>query len=480
MKPIASPSVGSHAPHSAADFLGRLKLSYEQFGALAALSDTSAVVIASVASGGIYHWFAFGQIGNIVEFFGFGIIAGVLTAALMQLRGLYSPDSLMSVRSCVGSIVVVWVGVFLFLLAVSFTLKISDELSRGSALSLACVAPCLILLGRVMLRNAMLIILQKDWLKRRKVLVISYDPNGVPAGPEMQRAYEFVDRRALGQDARGLGAEFKSVVSGVKGSAAFDEIHLLIDWTRWSEIKNAVAELRALPLPVRLIADRTAREILQLPRSRAGDTFTFELQRAPLQPAERLAKRAFDLVIAAAALVVLAPVLLLIALAIKLDSDGPILFKQARGGFNGRAFVIVKFRSMHVMDDGARIIQATRHDGRVTRVGWWLRRSSLDELPQLINVLRGEMSLVGPRPHALAHDDEYSRLISRYSFRHHVKPGMTGWAQVKGFRGETPTAELMNVRVQLDLSYVRNWSFWLDLKILFMTIIKIIREPNAF
>jgi Undecaprenyl-phosphate glucose phosphotransferase len=480
MKSVASPSVGSLAPGSRTDVLGRLRLSYEQFGALAALSDISAVVIASVTSGGIYHWLAFGQIGNIVAYFGLGIIAGVLTAALMELRGLYSPDSLLSVRSCVRSIVMVWIGVFLFLLAISFTLKISDELSRGSALSLAFVAPCLVLLGRLMLRNVMLIILQKDWLKRRKVLVISSYPNGLPEGPEMLRAYECVDRRLLGQGARSLGSEFRSVVNGVKGSATVDEIHLLIDWTRWSEIKSAVVELRALPLPVRLIADRTAHEILQLPRGRSGDTFTFELQRAPLQPSERLAKRAFDLVIAAVALIALAPVLLLVALAIKLDSRGPILFRQSRGGFNGRAFAILKFRSMHVMDDGTTIVQATQNDRRVTRIGRWLRRSSLDEMPQLINVLRGEMSLVGPRPHALAHDAEYSRLISRYSFRHHVKPGMTGWAQVKGFRGETPNPEMMKARVLLDLSYVRNWSFWLDIKIILLTVIKIVRSPNAF
>jgi lipopolysaccharide/colanic/teichoic acid biosynthesis glycosyltransferase len=146
----------------------------------------------------------------------------------------------------------------------------------------------------------------------------------------------------------------------------------------------------------------------------------------------------------------------MVALAVRLDSRGPILFRQNRNGFNGRPFRIYKFRSMTVMEDGAVVTQAKRDDARVTRVGRFLRRSSLDELPQLLNVLKGDMSLVGPRPHALAHDDHYSGLLAEYAFRHHVKPGITGWAQVNGFRGETPTIDLMKRRIDLDLQYIAN------------------------
>jgi exopolysaccharide biosynthesis polyprenyl glycosylphosphotransferase len=176
----------------------------------------------------------------------------------------------------------------------------------------------------------------------------------------------------------------------------------------------------------------------------------------------------------------LAPFLVAISLAILIDSSGPVLFRQKRGGFNGRSFQILKFRTMHVMEDDAMIKQATLNDCRVTPIGRLLRRTSIDELPQLINVLLGNMSLVGPRPHALAHDDQYSRLISSYPCRHHVKPGITGWAQVNGFRGETPTLAPMKRRVELDLWYVSNWSLWLDLRILIRTVRDIFRSRNAF
>jgi lipopolysaccharide/colanic/teichoic acid biosynthesis glycosyltransferase len=176
---------------------------------------------------------------------------------------------------------------------------------------------------------------------------------------------------------------------------------------------------------------------------------------------------------------VIAPFLLMISLAVWTESPGPILFRQTRGGFNGRTFEILKFRTMFVMENGPTIIQATSNDCRVTRLGRLLRRYSIDELPQLLNVLRGDMSLVGPRPHALAHDRQYGSLISTYPCRHHVKPGITGWAQVNGFRGETPTLHLMKRRVELDLWYVTNWSFLLDLRILCRTVLEICRSRNA-
>ncbi|MCA3630005.1 MAG: sugar transferase, partial [Methylobacterium sp.] len=176
----------------------------------------------------------------------------------------------------------------------------------------------------------------------------------------------------------------------------------------------------------------------------------------------------------------LAPVFLLLALLIRLESSGPVIFRQHRRGLNGRPFKILKFRSMRVMENGSDVRQAQRHDDRVTRIGFVMRTTSLDELPQLFNVLKGEMSLVGPRPHAMAHDDHYEGLIEGYSLRQSVKPGLTGWAQVNGFRGETPELDLMVLRVQHDLWYVRNRSFWLDLRILFRTVGELFRNRNVY
>jgi len=180
------------------------------------------------------------------------------------------------------------------------------------------------------------------------------------------------------------------------------------------------------------------------------------------------------------ALILFLPLMVLTAIAIKLESKGPVIFRQTRKGFNGREFVIYKFRTMTVQEDGSTIIQAARGDSRVTGLGRFLRSSSIDELPQLVNVLRGNMSLIGPRPHALAHDNYFETILSDYAFRHHVKPGITGWAQCNGARGATPSVEHIAERVKLDLWYINNWSFWLDVQILFKTLFEVLRKHNAY
>lgn len=204
------------------------------------------------------------------------------------------------------------------------------------------------------------------------------------------------------------------------------------------------------------------------------------MRESPFYGTRLAIKRLMDICIASVALVALMPVFMLIALAIKLDSMGPVLFRQRRYGLDGREIVIYKFRTMHVTEDGGWMKQAQRDDPRVTRVGRFLRRSSLDEFPQLINVLQGRMSLVGPRPHAVAHNEEYRRLIRGYMARHKVPPGITGLAQVKGFRGETPRLQDMQGRVYYDLEYMRSWSLLLDLKILFMTVPRLLRTRKAY
>jgi undecaprenyl-phosphate galactose phosphotransferase/putative colanic acid biosynthesis UDP-glucose lipid carrier transferase len=230
---------------------------------------------------------------------------------------------------------------------------------------------------------------------------------------------------------------------------------------------------------VLLLPDRFVTLVLAQSPWRSTAEAPIEVQRAPLSREELLLKRVFDLTLGFLASVAFVLPAAVICTAIALDSPGPVLFRQRRKGFNGREFAIYKFRTMKVLEDGPTIVQARCNDPRVTRVGRLLRMTSLDEAPQLINVLRGEMSLVGPRPHAIAHDGKYSNSIKRYAFRHHVKPGITGWAQVNGFRGETPEVDLMKKRVQHDLWYINNWSFWLDLQIIARTFIEVLRHRNA-
>jgi putative colanic acid biosynthesis UDP-glucose lipid carrier transferase len=200
----------------------------------------------------------------------------------------------------------------------------------------------------------------------------------------------------------------------------------------------------------------------------------------PFYGMDAVRKRATDLVLACAALLVLAVPMLLIAVAVKLTSKGPVLFRQRRYGLNGEEILVYKYRSMTVCEDGSEVTQATKGDRRITRLGRFLRSTSLDELPQLFNVLEGKMSVVGPRPHAVAHNELYRKLISGYMIRHKVRPGITGLAQVNGLRGETETIEKMRERVRFDLEYLSHWSPWLDLKIICQTIVVITRDKNAY
>jgi len=193
-----------------------------------------------------------------------------------------------------------------------------------------------------------------------------------------------------------------------------------------------------------------------------------------------LTKRVMDVILGALAVVMLSPLLLGIAWAVRASSPGPVLFRQRRYGLDGREIMVFKFRTMTVCEDGTKVTQAARNDQRVTRVGKHLRRWSLDELPQLFNVLQGTMSLVGPRPHAVAHNEEYRKLIKRYMVRHKVLPGITGLAQVRGCRGETARVEDMEARVMYDLEYMRNWSPLLDLQILFATAIAVVKTDRAY
>nr|WP_155636172.1 undecaprenyl-phosphate glucose phosphotransferase [Burkholderia stagnalis] len=240
------------------------------------------------------------------------------------------------------------------------------------------------------------------------------------------------------------------------------------------ELRDEFVELRLLP-DVRHVAvvDRSATDVLGMP--------AINLATTPRSAPELWAKFAFDRAFALAVLVPLLPVLAALAVAVKLSSPGPVLFRQRRKGVDGREFSILKFRTMRVHRQQPGVVrQASRNDARITPVGAFLRRTSLDELPQFFNVLFGQMSVVGPRPHAIEHDDFYRRLVDGYMYRYRVRPGITGWAQVNGYRGETRKVEAMAARVKFDLFYMQNWSFWFDIKIILLTIVRGFVGRNAF
>jgi Undecaprenyl-phosphate glucose phosphotransferase len=280
-------------------------------------------------------------------------------------------------------------------------------------------------------------------------------------------------------DEEALKARMREVVRYVR-ETGIDEIIVAIPWSLSDVLWEVENQLRVLPVPVKLVPDTVTGRVLDRPLFELGPTKAVQLQRAPLNAAQRYLKQGMDRFLAATSLFLLMPFFAVITAAIRLESPGPAMFLQTRVGFNGRPFKIFKFRTMSTLDDGPVVMQATKNDRRITHLGRLLRKLSIDEVPQLLNVLRGEMSLVGPRPHALAHDNEYDQLIATYAIRHKMKPGITGWAQVNGFRGETPEIAMMKQRVESDLWYIEYWSLWLDIRILLVTIVRVLKSDNAY
>jgi putative colanic acid biosynthesis UDP-glucose lipid carrier transferase len=260
-----------------------------------------------------------------------------------------------------------------------------------------------------------------------------------------------------------------------------DEIWLALPLSEEHTIQRFLREFRHDFVDLRFLPDIRAVSLFTHSVADVAGMPAINLTASPISEPELWPKLLFDRVFAALVLIPMLPLLLVLALLVKLSSPGPVLFKQKRKGVDGRQFSIFKFRTMKLhTDKPGQLVQAARNDTRITPVGAFLRRTSLDELPQFVNVLLGQMSVVGPRPHAIEHDNLYKDLVDGYMYRYRVKPGITGWAQVNGYRGETRKVEKMEARVKFDLFYMQNWSFWFDLKIIFLTIFKGFTGRNAF
>jgi putative colanic acid biosynthesis UDP-glucose lipid carrier transferase len=276
-----------------------------------------------------------------------------------------------------------------------------------------------------------------------------------------------------------LAGSLDELVSRAK-QGELDYVYIALPARAEAKIVRVIRDLADTTASVFVVPDMLLFQLTHARWTDFGGTPIISVYDSPLDGVNAYLKRAEDLVLCTVILTVVFLPMLLIAFAVKATSAGPVLFKQRRHGLNGRVVWVWKFRSMTTTDDGDSILQATKGDSRVTPLGAFLRRTSLDELPQFINVLRGDMSVVGPRPHAVAHNEDYRKLIPGYMLRHKVKPGITGLAQINGWRGETDTLDKMQRRVDCDLEYMRNWSLWLDLKIVFLTIFRGFTSKNAY
>ncbi|TPV53842.1 undecaprenyl-phosphate glucose phosphotransferase [Aestuariibacter sp. GS-14] len=290
-----------------------------------------------------------------------------------------------------------------------------------------------------------------------------------------ERAPERLNDKYLHKLAGGIADGVKMAQEG-----KIEILFIALPLTNKERIENILKELGDTTVDVHLVPDIFTFNLLHSRMGHVGEIQTISIYDTPMRGGYSIMKRMEDVVLAFLILTVIALPMLIIATIIKITSPGPVLFKQDRYGMDGKKIKVWKFRSMRVMDNGEVVKQATKNDPRVTKFGAFLRRTSLDELPQFFNVIQGTMSVVGPRPHAVSHNEEYRKKVAYYMLRHKMKPGITGWAQVNGWRGETDTVEKMEMRIKYDLEYIRNWSIWMDFKIVVFTVFRGFVGKNVY
>ena len=474
-------SAGQSAANDAASSDGGLRHdSRRQYLSARVISDIittlDAIVVfsASLVAKFFYISLYLGQVQSPEPYIAVGALGTLAAVVLLRQQGLYSIAQLSSFRDQPRRIITGLFLAALLLVAIGYLLKISDFFSRGWFLAWFSMSA----IGLFVLHAAAVRVIRRlsalGWFSRLAVVYGNGDVartllkkfEGTPGSIKVIGIFD--DAPEKSENALPVAGGLSDLIAFGQHNQ-FDEIIIALPTTDQARVPNLVEQLSLLPVDIRFCPSPTA---LRRPAKALLDyegLTVLELESRPFAGWGPIIKMLEDRIIGSIALFCLMPIILLIAAAIKLDSRGPVIFKQRRHGFNHNVFTVYKFRTMNVADDGPNVIQATRNDPRVTRVGRFLRKMSLDELPQLFNVLKGDMSLVGPRPHALSHNEYYSSKLRRYASRHKVKPGITGWAQIHGFRGETDTPEKMRLRVEHDLYYIENWSLWLDLKILVAT-----------
>lgn len=481
-------SIGSELRDRSRQIVQRRTLPLESIPYALSTADAAVILLSSIVSGIAYQWSIGNETPNLLPHCGVGLLASFVYILRSSGGGFYEYQKAARPRVEVVEILVGWVTTALMLAFFAFLLKIGVAYSRGAFVIFAFLAP----VGLLGVRKSSKMLLRKAAAegligRRDVVLVGDHDEIAVLEPRDLLAFFGAgeVNRFVLSRDddpAMRAASDLRligQVASFVRHHNS-SEILLAVPWTDVARIDFLREHLRILPISVRLLPDLHIRALTDYSSSARQNVMSVEVLGAPLTPVEQWVKRSMDVVLASIALVFLTPIFMLTALAIRLDGPGPIIFRQNRKGFNGKEFVMFKFRTMTVQENGDRVVQATRNDPRVTRIGKLLRSSSIDELPQLMNVLRGDMSLIGPRPHALAHDSQFEQALSDYAFRQHVKPGMTGWAQCHGARGATPDLKHIEERVKLDLWYINNWSLWLDLQIIIKTLVEVTKKRNAY
>lgn len=350
------------------------------------------------------------------------------------------------------------------------------------------IAPLALMLANLTMRRLLPTLVQAQG-GRRRAIIVGLNEQGAELARRIEQSpydnielFGFFDDR-IGERTAAPNTPIQGKLTDVAAYAKEHHIQLIyicLPMASQPRIMNVLDDLRDTTASIYFVPDLFVTDIIQGRLGHVSQMPVVSVCETPFTGVNGMIKRISDIVISLTILTMISPLLLLIAVAVKLTSAGPVIFKQRRYGLDGEEILVYKFRSMTVCEDGAVVKQAQKNDSRLTPIGGFLRKSSLDELPQFINVLQGRMSIVGPRPHAIAHNETYRKLIKGYMIRHKAKPGITGWAQVNGLRGETETVDKMAARIEYDLDYLRNWSLGLDLKIILMTVGVVFKDQYAY
>ena len=422
-----------------------------------------------------------------------GLLGGLLFYIVGNSTGLYQSWRFEGMATELKLLLHTWGIAVIMLLAAGWAVKVSSELSRVVMGSWFLLTPVALLLSRILVRKV-LSHLRKKGKNTRNIAVVGAGELAQSFVAEVQ-ANNWMGYKVGGYYAETVAeplessgsfsllshlGDYQQLIDDVK-NRRIDEIFIALPMSEEEAIRELIISLSDSTTPVHVVPDLFISKLMNARLSSIGQMATISVFNSPHDNFTELLKRMEDVLITLPILLLISPVMLVIAIAIKLTSSGPIFFKQRRYGVGGGAIRVYKFRSMTVCEnDESKITQAQKNDSRITPLGAFLRRTSLDELPQFINVLQGRMSIVGPRPHAVAHNELYRKDIEGYMLRHLVKPGITGWAQINGWRGETDTLEKMEKRVEFDMYYIRNWSVWFDITIIFQTIFKGFVNKNAY
>lgn len=455
------------------------------------IADAVVILAMAVATGIGYHEAAYRELGDVAAFFQVGAITALIVVGANLFRAEYTLANFLRFRPHVRRSIKLWNVAFISLLVLAFLAKVTVVFSRGWVILFYAGGLPLILILRYIATAVVTHGTRVGFISTKRVFLLGsaasieefvsrYDPASLGMRIVGCRFFTPAAKGGRGESRREvLARDLKAALLAARNVQP-DAIFIITPWSESDAIDVSVDVMLSLPAEIHLGPEEVLYRFHNVQLARLGPMPSLQLTRLPLSRFEVSQKRLFDLVFASILLVLMTPLLLVVAALIKLDSAGPVFFLQQRYGFNQKPFRIIKFRTMRTLDDGAVVPQATRDDPRVTRLGRILRRLNIDEIPQLLNVLRGDMSLVGPRPHALSHNHAYEATIASYARRHNVKPGITGWAQINGYRGATDTDEKMEKRVEHDLYYIDNWSLGFDFLVLFLTAFSPAAHRNAY